>query len=190
MIDNALQFLETFLNEELKRSLSIVEDVVIASSLVHSDGSAIEETQNKVVLSVIHVDQEILMKSQPNIRTKEGDRIQDKTPPLHLNLSVLVSFHQVNYLEALKMLSQVISTFQANSHFAAKTAPSLSDTISKLSLEMSNTSISELGAIWKSMGINNTPSLVYNVRMIAVQEGKAIREVSTITGLGNNMKGK
>jgi hypothetical protein len=142
---------------------------VIASSLAHPDGSVVTATQNKIVLSVIHLEQESFTKSQPYYRKNDGDPYQIKTPPLHLNLHVMVSSNYDNYLESLKMLSGVMRTFQAHAHFTSENHPSMPTDISKLTLEMYNIPITELSPIWSCIGAAYVPSVTYKMRMIAEQ---------------------
>lgn len=188
MIDKALQFIETYLNDELKKSFGTTKDFVVAASLVDPSGSIVAETKNKVVISVINLEHETFAKWQNNLRSETGTTMGKVAPPVFLNLYVLVSSNHDNYLESFKRLSAVISAFQARPYFSSNDAPNMPAPLTKITLEIFNVPITELSHIWSGIGAKYVPSILYKLRMIAVQENQLLKEVPTVTGLGDNVK--
>ena len=188
MIDKALLFIQNYLNDELKKSLGTSKDFVVASSLVNPDGSVIAITQNKVVISIINLEHETFVKWQNNVRSDTGMTMGKVATPVFLNLYVLISSNHDNYMEALKRLSTVIGAFQARPYFSSQDSPSMPAPITKLTLEIFNVPITELSHIWSGIGAKYVPSILYKMRMIAIQENQLLKEVPTVSGLGNNVK--
>ena len=191
MISKALIFLTDFLNQKLKISYGLDNDPVLASSLINPDGSIIDNIENKIIISVINMEHETFAKSQQNYK-KNGNSYGKIAPSIHLNLYLLISanYGSKNYLEAFKMLSKVISTFQANPYFTTQENPTLESPLNKLTLEIYNIPITELSHIWSGIGAKYVPSIVYKMRMITIQEDKIDKEIPAITSLGKKLKPK
>ncbi|AFL81193.1 hypothetical protein Aeqsu_1713 [Aequorivita sublithincola DSM 14238] len=170
MIDKALSFITDFLNQELKRTCDISSNLVIASGLVNPDGSVSENIQNKIVISVINLENETFPKSLDNFRTTASNTYDKTAPPVYLNLYLLISanYDSSNYLESLKMLSTVITSFHSNSYFTKNEHPNMPSPLEKLTLEIYNVPITELSHIWNGFGAKYVPSVVYKLRMITL----------------------
>lgn len=183
MIDKALNIITDFLNQELKMVYGLSSDVVIASSLVNPDGSVSKNIENKIVVSVINIEQETFIKTSSNYKT-DGNTIYHKAvPPINLNLYLLISanYDSSNYLESLKMLSTVITSFQANPYFNKNEHPNMAAPLEKLTLEIYNVPITEQSHIWSGIGAKYLPSIVYRLRMITLQEERIKKEIPSFT---------
>lgn len=181
MIDKALNFIADFLDKELKTKFNLDQDSVIVSSLVNPDGSVSKNIENKIVVSVINIEHETFIKTSTNYKTDVNTIYSKATPPVNLNLYLLISanYNSLNYLEALKMLSAVIASFQANPFFTKNEHPNMMEPLEKLTLEVYNVPITELSHIWSSIGAKLVPSMVYKLRMIILQE-EQLKEVPSI----------
>jgi hypothetical protein len=189
MISKALSFLTGYLNRELRMTFGLDDDLVVASNLTKMDGRVADNVNNKIVLSVINIEQETSVKSGFHIKA-EGSSRNKVNPPLHLNIYLLVSvnFASNEYLEALRMLSAVIKTFQASSLFTKQSHPEISDPLEKLTLEIYNVPVNELSHIWNGIGAKYVPSTLYKMRMIAESDEKIKGEIPAVTGLGSDTK--
>jgi len=189
MITKSLTFLTDFLNHELKISFGLDINPVVASSLINPDGSITDNIENKIVISVINMEHETYAKSQQNYKN-DGNTYGKIAPAIHLNLYLLISanYSSNNYLEAFKILSEVISTLQANPYFTSQENPTMESPLTKLTLEIFNIPITELSHIWSGIGAKYVPSIVYKMRMITIQEGKIKKEIPAIKGLGRKLK--
>lgn len=185
MLAKSLIFITKFLNKEIKMSFGINENRVIASSLINPDGSITSNIENKIIVSVINLEHETTMKSMKNYITDASGNYGKIAPPVHLNLFLLISanYDSGNYLEAHKMLSAVISTFQANPFFTKQDYPEMEAPVEKLTFEIFNLPINELSHIWSGIGAKYVPSIIYKVRMMAMQQQLIQKEIPGITGI-------
>lgn len=192
MISKALTFISDFLNSEIKLTHGIDEDRVVVGSLINPDGTVTENIENKVIISVINLEHETVAKSLGNYINADGNSFGKVSPPVYLNLYLLVSanYNAGNYLEALKMLSTVISVFQANTYFTQQHHPEMKSPLEKLTLEIFNLPINELSHIWSGIGAKYVPSIIYKVRMISFKDDNISKEIPGLSGVQSNPKNK
>ena len=192
MIAKALTFVSDFLNYQIKMSYGIDENRVVISSLINPDGTITENVENKIVISVINLEHETTVKSLNNYVSGDSNNYGKVSPPVYLNLYLLISanYDSGNYIEALKMLSRVISIFQANTYFTQQKNPEMQSPLEKLTFEIFNLPINELSHIWSGIGAKYVPSIVYKVRMITIKEDIISKEVSGLSGMHNTSKAK
>ena len=188
MIDKALQFVSEFLNKQIHFSYGTDDVHVIVNSLVNPDGSVTENIENKLVISLINLEHETTVNSGGNYAVGGANNFGKQAPPVFLNLYLMVSanYNSLNYMEALKMLSSVIATFQSNPYFNKQDNPELPESVNKLTFEIFNLPINELSHIWSGIGAKYVPSILYKVRMITINQGLITKEVSGVSGLTNN----
>ena len=170
----------------------LMEDIVTPGSLINLDGSVTKTIENKIVVSIINLEQEKVVKHNGEYAADLRGKHSKMNPPVFLNLYLLISanYNAENYLEALKVLSAVIQFFQSTHIFTPSTYPDLDSTINRLTLEIYNIPVQELSHIWSGIGAKYVPSIVYKVRMICVQGMQITEEVAGIAGLGNKTQKK
>ena len=190
MIAKALSFIAGFLNKEIKLTYGISDDKVVVSSLINPDGTITENIENKLIISVINLEHETTVKSMNNYFSGNGNKYGKMSPPVCLNLFLLVSanYNSGNYMEGLKMLSTLIGIFQANNHFDQNQYPDMEAPLEKLTFEIFNIPINELSHIWSGIGAKYVPSIIYKVRMITIQETVIQQEVAGVSGLAGEPK--
>ena len=74
MIHLALKHLANQLNQFLKRTLTITEDVVVVSNLIDQDGGAAPNLSNKVVMFLTRIERDTMP-----FRTSDGRRPPPET---------------------------------------------------------------------------------------------------------------
>ena len=84
---------------------------------------------------------------------------------------VAAHFSAANYPEALKILSKVVEFFQARPVFDHHNSPSLDRGIHKLVIDIENLSLSDQALLWGSLGGRYLPSVLYRIRMVAIDSG-------------------
>lgn len=190
MIDKALSFISNQLNQEIKMTYGLTEDMVIAGSLINPDGSVTDNMENKIVLSLINLEHETTTKSLGNYIENNDHDFAAVAPPVYLNLYLLVSanYNSANYLEALKMLSTVIAIFQGTPVFEKSNFPDMDPSVQRLTFEIYNLPINELSHIWSGIGAKYVPSIIYKVRMITIQKNLIGASVPGVTSLGGQGK--
>lgn len=172
MIYSAIRLLAYELNQFLRGALSLAEDIVVVSNLVGTDGAQSPNVSNKVVLMLTSIERDTA-----GVRAQDaGMRAFSAGPPVFLNfyLMVAANFSGNHYPDALKLIGAVIGFFQKQASFDPHNSPDLDETIEKLVLDIENLSPQQLSNIWGLLGGRYMPSVLYRVRMIAV-DGESIR---------------
>ena len=149
MIDSALSFLSSELNEYLKNRSNDQESTRIVLSNVAisgESGTSVGFPDNHLGMSLINIEEERVFKDQRTAFKNADGITEHMNPELKLNLYILISANyqdsiasgtSVDYEEGLKQLSYVISYFQAKNVFTKDNTPGLANTtISKLVVEL------------------------------------------------------
>ena len=110
MIDSALNVLASELNNFIKIKFLINDDIVVLSNLVNSNGDPLYKDENKLVLSLINIQEE------KQIQKAGGSH---KNAPIYINLFIMLtsSFNEKLMNESLKFLSAAIGFFQSKRIF-------------------------------------------------------------------------
>lgn len=182
MIYAAVFHIANQLNQFLKRSFDLSEDVVVVSNLLEQDGTLASNISNKLVVSLVNVEKDSTSPRQGN-STGVTSSIASY-PPVFLNLYVMVAgnFNCSNYPEALKFLSNAVSFFQRQPLFDHQSTPDLDKRISKLTLDIENLNIQDLSSLWGILSGKYLPSVMYKVRMVAFDSGDVRSQLSPIMG--------
>jgi hypothetical protein len=180
MIYASLTHLANHLNQFLRYSFNLSEDIVAVSNLLSQDGTVAPHINNKVVVSLVNVEKDsVAHRAGGDARLM---RSAIYSPPVYLNLYVIVAanFSGPNYPEALKFISSSISFFQRLPVFDHQTTPDLDSRIEKLMLDIENLKTHELSNLWTVLSGRYLPSVLYKVRMVAFDSGDIIRHVPNI----------
>ncbi len=175
MINTAVEHIANQANEYLRRRFELTEDMVVLSSVVEPDGTPSQNAQNKIAMFLVSVERDSISQRAPVARHDEPGRQPLRNAPLMLNLYLMVAanFSSKNYSEALKVLASVVQFFQAKPMFDRQNSPGLDPEIRQLVLDIENLSVNDQALMWGSLGGRYLPSVVYKIRMVAV-DGKAV----------------
>lgn len=182
MINSAISHLATQLNQYLKRSFELSEDVVVVSNLLEQDGSMSPNINNKVVVILTNIEKDTVPYRLPQSGGGDGRRIGVTRPPLYLNLYLMfvANFGGGNYSEALKFISRTIGYFQHNPVFDQLNTPELDPRIEKLILDIENLSIQDLSNLWGLLSGKYLPSILYKVRMVSFDTEDIVGQVPAV----------
>lgn len=178
MIDLALAAIAAQLNQALRRGFALREDLVVLSNLHEQDGSVAIATDNRIVVSLVNIERDTMpQRDAPGARP--GLRGVLSPAPVYLNLHVLFAAHFAagNYTEALKMIAATIGHFQARPLLDHHNTPELDPRIDRLALDIANLGIAELSQLWSILSGKYLPSVLYRVRLVAV-------DMQAVTGQG------
>lgn len=169
MIYEALKCLAVELNEYLKNKHMLAsdsEEKVLLSGIIDQAGQVAIKDENKIILTLVNVEDEPVSKSYSLTNNRTGANIAN---PVSVNLYILFSayFSTANYEEALKFLALIISFLQEKSVFTSTNTPSLDANIEKISVEMVNMSTEKLNNLWATLGAKYMPSVLYKLRMLS-----------------------
>jgi len=188
MIDETVKFIEKELNNFFRLRFNVIEDRVVASAIVNQDGTVAIRDENKVIISLVDIQEEGILKNtgvQHSIRN--GGFV--KSPlPVHLNLYIMFSslFSNGNYIESLKYVSEIILFFQSRVIFDRSTYPSLQNTsIEKLVFEMYHPDYQARNNLWSTIGAKYVPSVIYKVKMLTLWEAEGGQTIPGIGALDN-----
>ncbi len=183
MLDTTLGFLRDQLSAYLDSRYPSGEGLVVLSGLVNLSGTPPPAVENKIVLSLVNVEREAIARNLPGEGRSESGFSARINPPLNLNLYVLVSASfDTEYLQALRLMSEVLGYFQGLSVFTPQSAGPLPPGLERLTMEVVNLDIQGLNNMWAIMGGKYLPSVLYKVRMFTVQEGWVREQIPEITG--------
>jgi hypothetical protein len=178
MIDAAIDFIDEVVNEHIRVKFDLNENKLVFTNLVNQDGSLALKENNKLVATLVNVQEERMNKNAPSsVRKGNFNERGVFKPPVNINIYILFSayFEPQLFNEGLKFLSIIISFFQTNNVFTPVTHNELSPTVEKLIIEMENLSFQEQNNLWASLGCKYIPSVMYKVRMLTISDNVVIK---------------
>lgn len=181
MIDNALKFLKDYLNQQI---INPANPVVLGNITKDSD-----ITQDKIHLSLIQVEEEkVLREVNHRRRINPGDEFFSTiNPEIHLNLFILVTYQYAgkNYEEALKQLSNVITTLQGKNVFTKPDFMNVAyEPLEQIVIDLYTQSIDQNSNLWQALGEKLSPSLLYRMRVVGVQANRVLDTTGEIRAIG------
>ncbi len=184
-IQTTLELIRQKLNESFRNADPREDDWVILSNLVDHEGHPHEQAKDKVVMFLANIQHETTISTYNRTVPVKGDQYAIVAPPLYINLFVLffANFHDRNYPEGLAMISRTISFFQQNAWFTRENLPNLDPIIEKLTLEITNLSLTELNYLTGLTGTKYLPSVYYKIRMIPFDSGAMQGQTPAAKGL-------
>lgn len=197
MLRTALEFIADELNGYLQRkdpSNFGDTDSVVISSLMKPDGTfALSADQGsdsfKIILTLINLEEDRIAESQLYWQ-RVNDKVQVVNPPLNINAYVLFSVLAGNYPTALRLLSYVLSFFQATPVFDTARFPHLNtrvdedkpwQKIGKLLVNLHPVTLEQQNNLWASLGAKHMPSVIYKIRTMSFTDMEPKMEAPPIT---------
>ena len=169
MINSAILHITNYLNQYLKRTFDLNEDIVALSNIVEQDGTVATNVTNKLVVCLVNIEKDSTSVNLPKRGMMPSDKAVMGYPPVHLNLYLMFAAHFSgnNYSEALKFLSHTVSFFQRNPVFDHQNTPDLDRRICQLALDIENLNVRDLSSLWSILSGKYLPSILYKVRMLS-----------------------
>ena len=188
MITQALQFTSDVLDQYLKNQFSPDESKVSLNNLIDPDGTVPLINQNKLVLSLINIDNET---SRPYyIRTEKTQDGQFSNINLseRFNLYILFSSNFDDYKEGLKFLNAAILFFQVHTCLDVATYPQMPGELNKLEFDIEKITYHQMHSLWTSMGAKYQPSVIYRMRLITIKGTDISGFTPAVAGVLNEAK--
>jgi hypothetical protein len=182
MIRETIQFLADELNKYLILKNVVSTDtprVVLGNVAFAYDQAAplqgADPIANRAILTLVNVEEDRVSKQQENyIKTDTGTKY--KSPPLFLNLYMLVSVNRNNYSQSLIWLSHILQFFQFQHVFTPTTHPALDSRILKLLTELHSLNFEQINHLWSTLGGKYLPSVMYKIRQVSIDEDLVVSE--------------
>ncbi|SHL39505.1 Protein of unknown function [Chitinophaga jiangningensis] len=192
MITDTLLFVKGRMNAASSPSSSKVE---LGNISRISDGDDFNpDLQNKILLSVINVEEDTVARTQDYFRkTANPQLIEFITPPIFLNLTLMFAVTHTDYESALIALEQVVRFFQQNRFFSPETSPELQAynelhniKVEMISFELVNLSLDQVHQLWGGLGGHYMPSVIYKMRMVQIDSSVVNGEAVPILDVNIN----
>lgn len=169
MIYQALSFTSTVLNQFIKNKFGLTDDTVVVNRIIDPNGTIPEKNQNKIVLSLIHVEEETTKQFYNRMQPVADGNYVNKATSNQYNLVTLMTPVFDDYSEGLKFLEATIQFFQINQLMDANQYANLPDGIQKIAYEFQKDENSlETQNLWTTLGAKYQPSVRYKMKMITI----------------------
>jgi Pvc16 N-terminal domain len=199
MLRTAIEFLSGELRSYVERKEPEMfknEIAVVPSSLMRTDGTfAVTGSQNgesfRIIMTMVNLEEDRIADSQTYFQ-KQNDKVQFVNPPVNLNAFILFSVMGENYLSDLRLLSIIISFFQANPVFDEERFPHLNSTIEpgkswqkigKLIATLHTLTMEQQNNLWAAIGAKYMPSVLYKIRTMSFTDTEPKMEAPPITDI-------
>lgn len=162
-------------------------NMVVLENIAKQDEPGFTAIADKVVLSLINLEEEITLKNRATTRL-EGNDAQYKNPPIHLNLYLLFAVNRTTYIQSLDTLAQIIEFFQSKRSFTqtntvlnpANTAlTGLSEF--KFTVELYTPTFEQLNYIWGTLGGKSLPNALYKLTLATVDRDATIGRTTRVS---------
>ncbi len=169
MLDVALQFLRNELKSYMLARTG-TESVDVKPSKIADETGKYAFDSETIGACLINIEEERTLMSQlPEYTYTNGQHVVLE-PRLKLNLYVMFAANFKQYDVALKYLSLILTFFQSHPYFSSEQYPALDPRIEKLVVELQSLNYEQLNQVWTFIGGEHLPSVVYRMRMVAVQD--------------------
>lgn len=129
---------------------------------------------NAISALLVNLEEDTSVRPDDPYRRTLADGTQVRVvPPLRLNLYVLFAARFRQYDQGLGLLTAVIGYFQRNRVLDHRNTPALNRAIDKLVLELVTLPFSEVNEVWSALRTTYLPSVLYRVRLVAVEDQEA-----------------
>ena len=190
MIHSAINLITSEINAYLHIRLG-ENDRLKQSALLQQDGQLSPDIDGKVVLSLINIEEDRLSRSPELNRMQPNGSYHKVNPEVKLNLYLLfVANIPNNYGEALKSIAYIISFFQRKNFFDHSNTAGLDPNIERMVFEMYSLTLEQQNHLWGALGAKYMPSVLYKMRVVAIQEEEIDGMAIPITEIDLNGKDK
>lgn len=161
-----------------------------------NDGDEFLTSKTPIVMSIVNIEEDKTLKNQSVYLKGTADDTnisRYRHPAQNLILSVLFSSYNKDlskYLDGLDKLKNIISYFQQNNTFYYKNDDTelidytaylaksevQKENYSKVSMELVSLSMEQLNQMWSYLGSKYMPSVLYKMRLCAVQSSPTTQE--------------
>ena len=176
MIYEVLNFLKLQLEQLLLDGKKAGEPLIsLSNPWSNTEQNQKSSFQNSI--SLINIDEERIFKTQEMPRKVFNEALkksyQWQEPDIKLNLYLLISSYHRNYNDSLKVISKIAGFFQRKNVFRRTENgkiihEEIPENCEKIIVELFNTGFEQQNQIWASLSTGYLPSLVYRVRMLAI----------------------
>ncbi len=168
MISAILHKISTLLNDNIKLSFNLKQDLVKVQSV---DSNA---TEGHIAISLANIERDTAAGISFNRKSLSTSHSSLGSPSWQINFYVLIAvvFPKKQYAESLKLITEMLRILQAN-HII-----SFDQSGAQYTLEPVNTSFQELSNLWSISGGTYYPSILFKVKTLQI-DGDSILQLDT-----------
>ncbi len=193
MLYQALEIVREQVADYINRS-SLGADKVVLDSIAHfidnpnNDNQALD---NKVILSLLSLQEETALKNQRNMRFQNGSPVYTNNP-VNIHAYILFTCNRSDYAFSLRSLAAIIEFFQGkkifnhkNTVFSRNTEVMRDVKEFSFTLDLYTPTFEELNYIWSMHGGKAYPAALYKLNLLSLErahmlgQGTPLSEVST-----------
>lgn len=194
MIYETLQILKEQLENYLEES-GLDKAVVLENIALWESGSDhSDNVEDKVVLSLVNLDEEPTLKNTPHYTLKDN-QTEYQNPPVNMNLYILISANRDSYDKSLRSISKTVEFFQGKSLFTSSNTVYNRNNVAfdvldyfKFNVQLYTPGFEQLNNIWGTLGGRQLPSVIYKVQIVQIKRDKKLSSGSVITHVGGDLK--
>ena len=187
MIDTALQFTASSVDQFIRNKFGLDESKVLTNNIIEADGAMPKSNQNKLVISLINIIQETNKQYYNRNQRLSNGSFSDIQPAERYNIDILLSSSFDDYKETLKFLNAGILFFQSYPAIDSSSFSNLPEGINRLEYDIEKISFFEMHNLWSAMGAKYMPSVIYRMRLITVQSDNTTGFISPVTTTNTNV---
>ncbi len=177
VIQHVVSELDTYLN---LRSPSLAQDRVVLDSLVDGSGSPNANAKEKVVLSLVNIQEDSIYQSVETYEKRPDGKAELVRPELRVNLFLLFIANFSNYAESIKALEYVISFFQTRHVFNYSAIPALTGQQGRMVFDLYSMTFEQQNHLWGALGSKYQPSVMYKISLVAIQDRQIEAEIRPV----------
>lgn len=188
MLYEALQILTNEVNIYFgdNEHLEGIEVILDNIALAESEDERAEAMTNKIVVTLLTIDEEFTLRNFPNNRVR-GNTVEYRNDKVNLNLYVLFSGNLNSYTDSLMAISKVIEFFQGKNIFTQTNSsftrvwPFDQLTDFRFTMELYTPDFEDLNYIWGTLGGRQFPSALYKLSLVSIEQNLPVAETPVIT---------
>lgn len=194
MIYEAIQIisqqLDSYLTAAGLSNLVTLENIALFETSAENS----EKLNNKVVLTLLNIEEETTLKNLPNFKVIDKITTEYRNPPIHLNLFLLISGNCNTYTNSLRSISKTIEFFQGKKIFTSENTiyePKEDfDVLEhfKLIIELYTPTFEELNYVWGTLGGRQLPSVIYKIQLVEIDRKALTGTAKVITEITDVVK--
>lgn len=174
MIYETLEIIKDQVSKYLEDQLGDA-NLVVLENIAKIDDPDVTTMTDKVVLSLINMEEELALKNRPNVHFKNGETIY-KNKPINVNVYALFSANRNGYTKSLTALSSVIAFFQSKKTFNQSNTPLNPTTTAldnikefKFTVDLFTPTFEQLNYIWGTLGGKSVPNVLYRISIVTIE---------------------
>lgn len=184
-----MEFIRDELNGFIAARTGSALDTVVLSRFP-GDTTKYAFDEDKLGMTVINLEEERTARTQlPTHAYVNGQHVV-REPDVKINLHTLIGANYKQYDEALKFISLVIIFFQSHPSFTPTEYPALDPSIERLVVELQSPTYEQLNQIWGFVGAKQLPSVIYKIRMVALQDTEPGQTRPPLSSVTTRMSGR